>query len=50
MLPCWGPQKGSDGRPALSKKGAAVTADSPITILASMIALSTLRTHHVVDL
>jgi hypothetical protein len=49
QLPCWGPPKGLDGRPALSKKGAAGTADSPITTLASMIALSALRTRHVGD-
>ena len=50
LLPCSGPQKKLDGRPALSKKGAAVIADSPTIALASLMDMSTLRILHVADL
>jgi hypothetical protein len=36
-LPCCDPQNGLDGLPALSKKGAAVTADSPNTTVDTLI-------------
>jgi len=48
LLLCSGPQKGLDGLPALSKKGAAVTADSPYTIVEALIDLSAQDYFHVV--
>jgi len=50
LCPCWGPQKGLDGRPAPSKNGAAVIVDSPTTTLALMTDCSARRMNHVGDL
>ena len=46
-LPCCAPHKGLDGLSALSKKGAAMTADSPTTTLDALIDCNT--TLHTID-
>ena len=50
LLPGCGTPKDLDGLPTLSKKGAAVTADSPKTTLDALIDCNTKRIRHLSDL